>query len=186
MISTWKVNEKWKMNGPNRGLNPGPLAPKARIIPLDHSATFSYLRIVLEILEDEDDISYHFIFFVQYLLLLFPISHLWNPVYILTAEWHRVSRKKHQSHWGTSKSEWWQTLAPHLLFWVMWEHRQDDSETNDASIMFRNEWLTVTMSSLITWSYSEMAKQKKIASIPSYCSAPFLRSIFWPPISKSL
>ncbi len=29
---------KNKKNGPDRGLNPEPLAPKARIIPLDHQA----------------------------------------------------------------------------------------------------------------------------------------------------
>lgn len=32
------VEQNEKKIGPNRGLNPGPLAPKARIIPLDHLA----------------------------------------------------------------------------------------------------------------------------------------------------
>ena len=31
-----------KKDGPDRGLNPEPLAPKARIIPLDHQACISY------------------------------------------------------------------------------------------------------------------------------------------------
>ena len=33
------INQKMKTdNGPDRDLNPGPLAPEARIIPLDHRA----------------------------------------------------------------------------------------------------------------------------------------------------
>ena len=32
-----------KKDGPDRGSNPEPLAPKARIIPLDHQATLSLL-----------------------------------------------------------------------------------------------------------------------------------------------
>lgn len=35
LMSNEEKNEK---KGPNRGSNPGPLAPKARIIPLNHSA----------------------------------------------------------------------------------------------------------------------------------------------------
>ncbi len=35
------MNEKKKRIGPDRGSNPEPLAPKARIIPLDHQATVS-------------------------------------------------------------------------------------------------------------------------------------------------
>jgi hypothetical protein len=37
MIKTIK-----KKDGPDRGLNPEPLAPKARIIPLDHQAAISF------------------------------------------------------------------------------------------------------------------------------------------------
>ncbi len=35
------MNKKKKTSGPDRGSNPEPLAPKARIIPLDHQATVS-------------------------------------------------------------------------------------------------------------------------------------------------
>lgn len=45
---------------------------------------------------------------------------------------------------------------------------------------------TVTMSSYMTWSYSEIAKQKNMASIPSYCNAHFLLSILSPPMSNNL
>ena len=37
------INLTRKKDGPDRGLNPEPLAPKARIIPLDHQALFKYL-----------------------------------------------------------------------------------------------------------------------------------------------
>ena len=36
-------NKRQKRDGPDRGLNPEPLAPKARIIPLDHQAILSLL-----------------------------------------------------------------------------------------------------------------------------------------------
>ena len=36
--------EKKRKGGPCRGSNPGPLAPKARIIPLDHRATHKHQR----------------------------------------------------------------------------------------------------------------------------------------------
>ena len=37
--STFYVYKNSKMSGPDRDLNPGPPAPKAGIIPLDHQAT---------------------------------------------------------------------------------------------------------------------------------------------------
>ncbi len=37
---TIKAKETKKKDGPDRGLNPEPLAPKARIIPLDHQAIY--------------------------------------------------------------------------------------------------------------------------------------------------
>ena len=47
------ISTESKKIGLDRDLNPGPLAPKARIIPLDHQASLfngkqSYLRSVLE------------------------------------------------------------------------------------------------------------------------------------------
>jgi len=42
ILSYRKIDKKKRKNGPDRGLNPEPLAPKARIIPLDHQA-FSFL-----------------------------------------------------------------------------------------------------------------------------------------------
>ena len=35
-MTSWNINWSIKSNGDSRELNPGPLAPKARIIPLDH------------------------------------------------------------------------------------------------------------------------------------------------------
>ena len=37
------IQKKEKKNGPDRGLNPEPLAPKARIIPLDHQALLDFI-----------------------------------------------------------------------------------------------------------------------------------------------
>jgi hypothetical protein len=39
-VSKGFMFEGTKNFGPDRGLNPEPLAPKARIIPLDHQATY--------------------------------------------------------------------------------------------------------------------------------------------------
>ena len=40
-----------KNTGLDRDLNPGPLTPKARIIPLDHQATSVCYQIVLELMQ---------------------------------------------------------------------------------------------------------------------------------------
>ena len=42
VIQVWESDEKKAKIGLDRDLNPGPLAPKARIIPLDHQATLIY------------------------------------------------------------------------------------------------------------------------------------------------
>ncbi len=45
-IKYFKLKNNQKNFGPDRGLNPEPLAPKARIIPLDHQATLLYFLLI--------------------------------------------------------------------------------------------------------------------------------------------
>ena len=44
-----------KIEGPDRGSNPEPLAPKARIIPLDHQALYFVKVILFYQLEKTDE-----------------------------------------------------------------------------------------------------------------------------------
>ena len=46
-MKTFKKRE----DGPDRGLNPEPLAPKARIIPLDHQAAYTTLTFIFVFLK---------------------------------------------------------------------------------------------------------------------------------------